>query len=75
MGRMKTKPSDALDVRKIAAELKEYENSPARGGLRITMPVEQAVKILAKHKPEPNKVTHQAAPATRASKSLRKSAI
>lgn len=37
-------------------ELEAYENSPARGGLRIDMPVEQAIKVLAKAKPEPKKV-------------------
>jgi len=52
MGHMKTKTSDRLDVRRIMRELGEYEKSPARGGLRITVPIEQAVKVLAKHKQE-----------------------
>jgi hypothetical protein len=47
---MKTKRSDRLDVRKIMTELEEYEKSRAPGGTRITVPVDQAVKILAKHK-------------------------
>lgn len=55
---MKTKTrDDRLDVRKVMADLKKYEDSPARGGLRIDVPVEQAVKILAKAKPEPKKTT------------------
>jgi hypothetical protein len=52
MGRMKTKTSDALDVRKIAAELKEYENSPRRGGLRINMPLPDALRRVARLKPQ-----------------------
>jgi hypothetical protein len=50
---MKTKPhSNRLDVPKIMTQLEEYEKSPARGGTRIAIPVEQAVKVLAKHKPD-----------------------
>ncbi len=49
---MKTKANAPLDVRKIAEQLKEYENSPARGGLRIDMPLKDALRRIAKHKPE-----------------------
>lgn len=50
---MKTKTCDGpLDVRKIAAELKEYENSPRRGGLKIDMPLRDALRVIAKVRPE-----------------------
>ena len=49
--RAQTRKNESLDVRKIMRDLEEYEKSPARGGLRITMPVEQAVKGLVKVKP------------------------
>jgi hypothetical protein len=50
---MITKNSKApLDVRKIARELKDYENSSARGGLKIDMPLPDALRALAKAKPE-----------------------
>ena len=39
-------------LRRTRTVVKEYEKSRAPGGLRITVPVDQAVKILAKHKPE-----------------------
>jgi hypothetical protein len=56
MGQMKTKNSNGpLDVRKIAAELKEYENSPRRGGLKINMPLPEALRAIAKVKPERNR--------------------
>jgi hypothetical protein len=49
---MKTKPSDEpLDVRKLAAELREYESSPARGGLKINMPLKDALRRIAKANP------------------------
>jgi len=52
---MRTKRSARLNVPKIMAQLEEYEKSPARAGMRITLPVEQAVKVLAKHRPESSK--------------------
>lgn len=55
-GFMKTKAPEApLDVRKIAAELKEYENSSRRGGLKINIPLQDALRAVAKVKPEPKK--------------------
>lgn len=49
---MKTKTSNGpLDVRKIAAELREYENSPRRGGLRLNMPLPDVLRRIAKVKP------------------------
>jgi hypothetical protein len=50
---MKLKRSEThLNTGKIMTELEAYEKSPARGGLRIDLPVEQAVKALAKAKRE-----------------------
>lgn len=41
-------PDDTLDVRKLAAQLKEYEDNPrAPGGLKFNMPLEEAVRAIA----------------------------
>jgi len=47
--------TEELDVRKIAADLKKYEESSARGGLRIEMPLTDALRAMAKTKPENKK--------------------
>jgi hypothetical protein len=44
--------SDALDVQKIADELRRYEESSARGGLKINVPLQDALRALARAKPE-----------------------
>ena len=50
---MKSKTSDApLDVLKIVEQLRDYENSPARGGLKIDMPIDITLRKIAKAKPE-----------------------
>jgi hypothetical protein len=53
---MKTKTSHApLDVSKISKQLEEYENSPARGGLKIDMPLKEALRKLARVRTEQGK--------------------
>ena len=44
---------EPVDVRKMMDELAEYENNPrAKGGLKINMPLEEALRRIAKAKPE-----------------------
>lgn len=50
---MRTKtPNGPLDVRKIAAELERYEKSTAPGGMKIDMPLEDALRAITKVKPK-----------------------
>lgn len=46
-----------LDVDKVLEKFREYEESPRhhKGSLKIAVPFEQAVKKIAKAKPEPKK--------------------
>jgi hypothetical protein len=51
----KTREDDALDVGKIAEQLNEYQKSSARGGLKINMPLKDALRAIARVKPERRK--------------------
>jgi hypothetical protein len=51
--RAKTRKDEPVDVRKLMDELAEYENNPrAKGGLKINMPLQDALRRIAKVKPE-----------------------